>query len=49
VQDKAYHFFIEVEGQGVELEQISTATEQCLKGNVSDAIIQEFGEQDLVA
>jgi hypothetical protein len=49
VQDKAYQLFTKVEGQGVELEQVSTAVEQCLEGPVSDAVIQEFAEQELVA
>jgi hypothetical protein len=41
--------FLEVESQGAELEQVSTAAEQCLEGPVNDAVIQEFVEQELVA
>jgi hypothetical protein len=49
VQDKAYQLFTEVEGQGEELEQVSTTAEQRLEGPVNDAVIQEFVEQELVA
>jgi hypothetical protein len=49
VQDKAYQFFTEVKGRGVELEQVVTAAEQCLEGPVNDAVIQEFTEQEDVA
>jgi hypothetical protein len=42
VQGKAYQLFLKVESQGEELEQVSTAAEQCLEGPVNDAIIQEF-------
>jgi hypothetical protein len=49
VQDKAYQLFIEVEGQGAELEQVVTTTEQRLEGPINDAVIQEFVEQEVVA
>jgi hypothetical protein len=32
MQDKAYQLFTEVESQGVEIEQVVNATEQCLEG-----------------
>jgi hypothetical protein len=44
IQDKAYQVFTEVEGQGAELEQVSTTAEQCLEGPINDEIIQEFVE-----
>ena len=49
VQDKAYQLFTKVEGQGAELEQVSTAAGQHLEGPVNDAIIQEFVKQDIVS
>jgi hypothetical protein len=49
VQDKAYQLFTEVEGQGEELEHVVTTAEQHLDGSISDAVIQEFAEQEVVA
>jgi hypothetical protein len=49
VQEKACQLFTEVESQGVELEQVVSATEQRLEGPVNDALIQEFTEQEAVA
>jgi hypothetical protein len=49
VQEKACQLFTEVENQGVELEQVVSAAEQCLEGPVNDALIQEFTEQEAVA
>jgi hypothetical protein len=49
VQDKDYQFFTEVEGRGEKLEQVVTASEQCLEGPINDAIIQEFTEQEAMA
>jgi uncharacterized protein YggU (UPF0235/DUF167 family) len=49
VQDEAYQMFTEIEGQGVELEQVITTTEQRLDGPANEAIIQEFAEQEAVA
>jgi hypothetical protein len=34
---------------GVELEQVSTTTKQCLEGPMNDAFIQEFAEKESVA
>ena len=41
--------FIEVEGQGAELEKIITTDEQCLEGPIHDAVIQEFTKKEVVA
>jgi hypothetical protein len=46
MQYKACQLFTEVESQGVELEQVVTATEQCLEGPVNDTVIQDFTEQE---
>jgi hypothetical protein len=46
VQDKAWQLFTEVESRGAELEQVVTATEQCLEGPVNDIVIQEFIKQE---
>jgi hypothetical protein len=46
VQDKAYHLFTEVEGQGAELEQVVITAKQCLEGHVNEVFIQEFVEQE---
>jgi hypothetical protein len=39
MQEKACQLFIEVESQGIKLEQVVSATEQCLEGPVNDALI----------
>jgi hypothetical protein len=44
VQDEAYQLFIEIEGRGVELEQVVAAIEQRLEGPMNEAVIQEFTE-----
>jgi hypothetical protein len=49
IQDEACQLFTEIEGRGTELEQVITATEQCLEGPVNEAIIQEFVEQEVEA
>jgi hypothetical protein len=49
VQDKAYQLFTEVEGQGVELEQVVNVAEQHLEGPMNDVVIQEFVEQEVIA
>jgi len=48
MEEKACQLFTEVENQGVELEQVVSATEQRLEGIVNDALIQEFTEQEAV-
>jgi hypothetical protein len=49
IQNEAYQLFAEIEGRGVELEQVITATKQHLEGPVNEAVIQEFGEKEAVA
>ena len=49
MQEKTCQLFTEVENQGVELEQVVSATKQSLEGPVIDAPIQEFIEQEVVA
>ena len=49
VQDKAYQLFTKIEDQGVELEKVVTAAEQCLKGPINKVVIQEFTEQEAIA
>jgi hypothetical protein len=49
VQDKAYQLFPEVEGQGIELEQVVTTIEQHLEGPINDALIHEFTEKEVIA
>jgi hypothetical protein len=44
VQDESYMIFEEIEGQGLQLEQVVTTMEQCLEGPVIEQIIQEFLE-----
>jgi hypothetical protein len=46
VQDKAYQFFTEVEGQGEEMEQVVIVAEQHLEGPVNEVFIQEFATQE---
>ena len=49
VQDKDYQLFTNIEGRGVELEQVVTAAKQCLEGPINEVVIQEFVEQEVVA
>jgi hypothetical protein len=49
VQDKAYQLFTEIEGRGVELEQVITTAEQRLEGPANEEFIQEFVEQEVMA
>ena len=49
IQDEAYQLFAEIEGRGVELEQVITAAEQRLEGLVNEVVIQEFTEQKAMA
>jgi hypothetical protein len=49
VQDESFQLFEEIEGRGVELEQLVTAVEQRLEGLVTEAVIQEFIEQEALA
>jgi hypothetical protein len=38
-----------MEGQGTLLEQVVFTVEQQLEGPISEAVVQEFAEQELVA
>jgi hypothetical protein len=49
IQDEACQLFIEIEGQGEELEKVITAAEQRLERPVNEAVIQEFTEQESMA
>jgi hypothetical protein len=49
VQDKSCQLFEEIEGLGVELEQVVIAFEQCLEGPINEAVIQDFTEQEALA
>jgi hypothetical protein len=44
IQDESCQIFVEIEGQGAELEQVITVAEQCLEGPVNEIVIQEFVE-----
>jgi hypothetical protein len=46
IHDEAYQLFTEIEGRGVELEQVVTTAEQRLEGPVNKEIIQDFIEQE---
>jgi hypothetical protein len=48
-QDVAFLLFEEIEGRGIELEQVVTSVEKCLEGPVNEAVIQEFAEQEALA
>ena len=39
LQDKACQLFIEIENQGIELEQVVNSAQQCLEGPVNVALI----------
>jgi hypothetical protein len=44
IQDEAFQLFEEIEGRGIELEQVVIAIEQPLEGPVNKVVIQEFTE-----
>jgi hypothetical protein len=46
VQDKACLLFTEVETQGAKLDQAILTAEQFLEGQLNNAVIQEFTEQE---
>jgi hypothetical protein len=46
VQDKAYMVFKEIEGQGSQLDQVVAIVEQCLKGPVTEQVLQELTEHE---
>ena len=39
LQDKACQLFLEIENQGIELQQVMIIEEQCLEGPVNNALI----------
>jgi hypothetical protein len=49
IQDEACQLFAEIEGQGLELEQVVTVVEQFLEGPINEEVIQEFIEQEVMA
>jgi hypothetical protein len=49
IQDEVCQLFIEIEGQGSELEQVVTTIEQRLEGPLKEAVIQGFAKQEVVA
>ena len=49
LQNRACQLFLEIESQGTDLEQVVNTTEQRLEGPVSNTLIQEFIEQEVVA
>jgi hypothetical protein len=46
VQDEVFQLFEEIEGQGVELEQVVAAVEHHLQGPINKLVIQEFAEKE---
>jgi hypothetical protein len=40
MQDEAFQLFVEIEGQGAELEQVVTIVEQRLEGPINKVVIQ---------
>jgi hypothetical protein len=49
LQDRACQLFLDIESQGIDLEQVVNIIEQRLEGPVSNTLIQEFVEQEAVA
>jgi hypothetical protein len=49
LQDRACQLFLEIESQGIDLEQVMNIVDQRLEGPVSNALIQEFAEKEVVA
>ena len=48
-QDEACQLFVEIEGWGVEMEQVVTTVELFLEGPINEATIQEFIEKKTLA
>jgi hypothetical protein len=44
VQEEAYAVFEEIEGQGLQLDQVVATVEQLLEGPVTKKMVQEFVE-----
>jgi hypothetical protein len=49
IQKNASQLFEDIEGRGVELEQVASAAEQHIEGPVNEELIQEFTEQEVMA
>ena len=49
MQDKACMIFEEVEGKGLQLDQLAAIVEQHLEGPVTEQVIQEFTKQVALA
>jgi hypothetical protein len=50
LQDRACQLFLEIESQGIDLEQVvNTVEKHLVKGPVSNTLIQEFAKQEAVA
>jgi hypothetical protein len=48
VQDEAFMIFEEIEGQGSQLDQVVATVEKCLEGPVTEQVIQEFAEHEVL-
>jgi hypothetical protein len=44
LQYKACQLFLEIENQGIELQQVVIIVEKCLEGPVNNALFQDFFE-----
>ena len=49
IQEVTYLLFEEIEGQGTLLDQVVVTVKQQLEGPISEAIVQEFVEQEEIA
>jgi hypothetical protein len=49
IHDAACQLFEEIEGKGVELQQVDIAVKHRLEGPVNEAVIQVFAEQEALA
>jgi hypothetical protein len=46
VQDESCKVFEEIEGQGLQLDQVVAAVEQCLEGPITEKMIQELAKEE---
>jgi hypothetical protein len=49
VQDEDCTIIEEIEGQGLQLDQVVATVEQCLEGPITEKVIQQFSEQEPLA
>jgi hypothetical protein len=49
IQDEAFQLFEDIEGWGIELEQVVTTIKQILEGLFNEVVTQEFTEQEALA